>query len=399
MDLVLSIAVACVALSGAGAALVLAGYPLLLWLAAAAAAPTRRRPVPRTGDTRRVSILIAARNAEDLIEKKVRDSLDLSLPAGEIELVVVSDGSTDSTTDVLVGIADPRLKTIAVAEHRGKAQALNAGFDHCTGDIVVFSDVDASIAQTSFERLLRPFGDPAVGGVCGRRVVASAAAGLDDAQGRYIDFDSWIKTLESHLGSITSNDGKLYAARRDLFQSIPDAVTDDLFVLLSVVRRQRRFVFAPAATATIPAPSRNPAHELVRRRRIVSTSLRCIRLQRAVLNPRHFGFYALGLFINKVLRRLLPVFLLLLYLSTGVLAPVKPWAAALFWLQSGFYLLALVGLLGMQRPSAWRPMGRITSLASYFVLGNAGTLLGVIAFLRGRCVVKWDPVKGVQVLG
>jgi cellulose synthase/poly-beta-1,6-N-acetylglucosamine synthase-like glycosyltransferase len=370
----------------AGLVLVFAVYPCSVSLAAA----LRRRIRPGALDRPPgVSLLVPVRNGERLIEEKVRNAL--ALDPG-LEIVFVSDGSTDATENLIRSLAGDRAKLIASSEHLGKAQALNRGLAACTGDIVVFSDADALLAPDALDHMLPHFADPTVGGVCGRRVIRERPGELAQAQSRYITLDSALKQAESRLGSITSNDGKLYSIRRELFRPIAPGATDDLFVALNVVQQGFRFVFEPRARAFIPTPSRNAAHELARRRRIVSRSLHGIFLMKEVLNPLRHGGFSLQLLINKVFRRLLPVFLILLFVSSAVLAPSRPWIGFLFLLQVVFYALALCHLLSAT-PDAARTIRRATSVACYFCVGNAGTLLGLLDFLKRKETVKWDPLK------
>jgi cellulose synthase/poly-beta-1,6-N-acetylglucosamine synthase-like glycosyltransferase len=372
--------------------LLLAGfafYPVALWIGA------RRRPKRGLGDdssTPFVSMLVAVRNGEAFIGEKIRNALDLEYPRDRFEIIVHSDGSTDGTVRVMRQFEDPRVVCLESAEHVGKAEALNRGILECRGDIIVFSDADALLDRGALRALVRHFDDPRLGGVCGQRVISKDGRALEDAQHRYITFDSAIKALESRFGRITSNDGKLYAVRRALVQPIPEAVTDDLFVCLSVIRQGFDFIFEPRARAFIRLPSRSASHEVERRRRIVSRSLRGIRLMRGLLNPRRYGAFAVGLMINKVLRRLLPVGLILIFVSTAVLSAFHPAAAALAALQAGFYAAALAYPVLARIVSAGA-IRRAASVPFYFCVGNYGTLLGLADFLRGRRVARWDPRK------
>jgi hypothetical protein len=229
--------------------------------------------------------------------------------------------------------------------------------------------------------------------VCGQRVIAGAEGrDLRHAQRRYVGFDSAIKALESRTGRITSNDGKLYAIRRELFRDIPGGVTDDLYVAMSVISQGRDFLFEPAARAAVRLPSRNATHEVARRRRIVARSLRGIREMRRLLDPRRHGTFAVGLFANKVLRRLLPVCLILVFASTAALSPFHPAAAVFLALQAAFYAVALSYPL-LQRVTGNRTLSRAASVPFYICVGAWGTLLGLFDFLRGRSVSRWEPAK------
>ncbi len=382
--------------SAVGILLVFGFYPLAvvaLGLLRGLAPFRGRREHGQLGPAPSASLLVAVRNAEDLVAEKVQNSLALE-SALPLQIVFVSDGSSDRTVERLRAVGAERVEVLELREHRGKAHALNLGAQRCRGEILVFSDVDALLAPDALARLLARFADERVGGVCGQRVIQERGGELGRAQQRYIAADSALKRAESRLGSVTSNDGKLYAVRRSLFRPIAPGATDDLYACLSIVEQGRRFVFEPGARACIRTPSRNPAHELVRRRRIVARSLHGIFLKRALLNPLRHGSFALQLFVNKVCRRLLPLFLALLLgtsLAILLLEPHAPWARTVFLLQLGFYGLALAHLVLAR--TRLPLLGTLASVAYYFCVGNLGTLLGLADFLRGREAVKWDPVK------
>lgn len=364
-------------------------YPAGVWLFSRLAG-RGRRVVGRGTPT--VSLLVVVRNAETFIEEKVRNSLDLDYPASSLDLVFCSDGSDDGTEGIIRRFEGERLRLIPLAGHQGKIAALNRAIYDCTGDIVVLSDADAMLDPDAIRKLVRHFDDPTVGGVCGQRIIARDGAELREAQSRYIGFDSRIKQWESRLGSITSNDGKIYAIRRDLFCPLAPAVSDDLYLALGVVRQHRRFTFEPEARARIRLPSRSPAHEIERRRRIVSQSYRSMWFMRQVLNPFEHGPFALALAVNKILRRLLPFFFVTLVASTLILSFRRPWMVPLLGAQAGVLALAAYhGWTGGSRGP--RSIRRLAAVAFYFVLGQWGTLLGVIDFATGRQVNKWDPVK------
>lgn len=379
--------------ASAGILAVFGLYPLGVVVAGS----LRRRPAPAAGAALSaaepwpsVSLLVALRNAEALAQEKAENSLALEYP-GALQLVFASDGSTDQTAARLRAASAGRIEVLEIREHHGKAHALNQGARQCHGEILVFSDADALLAPDAVTRLVLRFADESVGGVCGQRVIRERQGELTRAQGQYIAADSALKRAEGRLGSVTSNDGKLYAVRRALFRPIAPGATDDLFACLSIVEQRRRFVFEPLARALIAAPSRNPGHELVRRRRIVARSLHGIFSKRALLNPLRYGFFSIQLLVNKVCRRLLPVFLLALLLSSLALAFEHPWARAPLALQLASYALALAHPVLVRAPVPG--LAPAAAAAYYFCVGCLGTLLGLADFLRGRKAVKWEPIK------
>jgi cellulose synthase/poly-beta-1,6-N-acetylglucosamine synthase-like glycosyltransferase len=387
MDWLQNLLLVVLAGSATGVLLVFGLYPLVV---ACASLLARRRREEAGRPVTSVSVLVALRNAEALAEEKVKNSLELAFP-GELQLVFVSDGSTDATAERLCAAGGGRIEVLELAEHLGKAAALNVGAERCRGEILVFSDADALLAPDAVAQLVQRFADPSVGGVCGQRVIREQGGELTAAQGRYISADSALKRAESRVGSVTSNDGKLYAIRRELFRPIAPGATDDLYACLEVVEQGRRFVFEPRARAFIRTPSRNPGHELLRRRRIVARSLRGIFLKRELLNPLRHGLFAVQLLINKVFRRCLPLFLVGLLVSSLALGFLQPWAWGVCLALLAFGALALshrwVSRSGLPL------LGGAASVAYYFCVGNLGTLLGLADFLRRRETVKWDPIK------
>ncbi len=390
-------------LSLAGILTVLAIYPMILGLLAVSGFGRLASWEPVTPS---LSVVIATHNARDLIRGKIENTFSQNYPADLLQVVVCDDGSDDGTLDVLREMAAdrPRLTVLSLPSWEGKTRALNWAVTETTGDILVLSDADAALEPGALQQLAGWFADPAVGGVCGQRLVrrcvrCSETRGLDRAQKSYVDFDSTIKALESRLGSLTSNDGKLYAVRRSLFPELPEAVTDDLFACLAVVRSGQRFVFDPRARARVPVPSRGPGHEIVRRRRIVTQSLRGLWIMRELLKPLRYGAYAPALAVNKIARRLLPVFVLGFFGSSLLLAGES---ATMSWVLAaqiaGLVLAAAHPILNAMYQDA-RPAGRarilyrLTSLSFYFVLGNLGTLLGMWDFALGRAPARWTPIK------
>lgn len=350
-------------------------YPLIVLLLPRRTPPAAP-PIPSVWPT--VAIITAARNAAALLEAKIENFRELDYPPDCLMLLVASDASTDATRSIVEAAGDPRVQLIEQTERRGKAAVMNLAATRTDAELLLFSDADALLASDAVRKLALHFADPQVGGVCGLRVSARSAARLRDAQQTYINLDSALKRIESARGRISSNDGKIHMIRRALFSPIPPDVTDDLYTALSVISQGYRFLFAPEAVAEVKVPSRDALHEIQRRRRIVTRSLTGIFRMRRVLNPLRFGWFSIGLLINKVGRRLLPFFLLMLAAgAAGLLAAVPMILAALAF-------LAIGGLL-------------ISRLAQYMLAGFIGSGWGVVDFLCGRRVSVWEPRKTEEI--
>ncbi|MCF8106715.1 MAG: glycosyltransferase [Desulfohalobiaceae bacterium] len=383
-------------MSGLGLLAVFGLYPLFLWIWFFGFGPGVEKNQVSKSKAFRVSIIVVFHNAGDLLGKKLANLESIDYPRDQLEFIFFSDGSTDRSIRILRQNKNLRIKLMAAGEQKGKAEGLNKAAAGASGEILVFSDADALFDSESLRKLVRHFNDPEIGGVCGQRRIGPEKGSLQKAQSRYIQLDSLIKKMESRRGSVTSNDGKLYALRRDLFRRIDPAATDDLYSCLSVVKQGYRFVFEPGAVAMIGKPSRTLSHEVQRRRRIVGRSLAGIQKHRSILNPFNYGAYAVGLLINKVLRRCLPLFLIALFLSSLALSWYSSFFLIFFTLQCLFYAACLFYPLSLKWEPAPALLCRVRqsiSLITYFVLGNYGSFLGVIDFVSGRQVVKWNPVK------
>ena len=344
------------------------------------------------GSLPQISLITVFHGAGPLLSKKLENALSLDYPRDRLQVILFSDGPDQASQEQVRAFGHGFL--YGSSETRaGKNRALNEAVAMATGEVLVFSDLDAVLDEDALKRLLSALADPSVGGVCGQRRVADRPEDFKSSQATYVRFDSLIKILESRTGSISSNDGKLYAIRRSLFRTIPDGVTDDLYTCLSVVGQGARYIFERAAVATVRTPSREPAHEIQRRRRIVCRSLTGLFLNRAVFNPIRFGLHAVRVAVNKGVRRLLPVCLLLLLVGSAVLSVHSVCATVLLWAQIAFYAFALAGWVLYRLTWTCGAATQFFAVAFYFCVGNVGTLLGVIDFLCGKRYVTWEPVK------
>ena len=363
------------------------GYPALIFLLAKLCP----RPVRRADVTPSMSIIVPVFNEERVIEAKIRNSLDCDYPPEQLEVIVVSDGSTDATSDIV------RRHPVRLLElpRGGKAAALNAGAAAARGEVLVFTDANVELDRGALRVLARSFADESVGGVSGKKkYVVRDAAGVGGAtqdttevgENLYWRYEQWQKTLESAFGSIYAADGTLYAIRRELYVPIADpAQADDIAVSTRVVLQGRRLILDPEAVAYEEAPVEG-RDEFVRKIRVTNHSLRALfHLGRALWFS---GFYSVELVSHKLLRHLVPLFLVPLLLANLFLARRGHLFAAALAVQLAFYALAAAGaLLRHTRLGA----SKLFSVPYYFCLVNAAALLGVVSILRGRRVRAWSP--------
>ena len=355
-----------------------AGYPLLL----AAAVRLFRRP-PKSADvTPAVTILIPAYNEEHSLGPKLESCLALDYPKDRLQVLVLSDGSTDRTNAIASGYADRGVELLAFEQNRGKLAALRDGVAHARGEIVVFSDAACRLMPDSLRRLVRPFADPAVGCVSGvYRVLRPEAAQLGEEEGFYWRYETFIKRCESDLASILGAHGSLYAIRRELFPDLgPTTVNDDYVIPVTIVAGGHRAVYEPGAVACEEAAEMGG---FARRVRIAIGNFQQLRLLGLLLWPPR-PWLAFGFLAHKGLRLVGPFCLA----GAFVLNLLLPgfFYRVLLAAQLAFYGLALAGGVGGGR---WLKARRL-KLPYYFCMINAAYVVAFIRVVTGSSRVRWN---------
>jgi cellulose synthase/poly-beta-1,6-N-acetylglucosamine synthase-like glycosyltransferase len=350
----------------------------------------RARPYESGDITPAITIVLAAHNEAANIGAKLENVLSLDYPTEQLEVIVASDGCDDGTDEIVERFEDPRVRLLSLPRC-GKAAALNEAVDVASGEILVFSDANSMYAPDALRALVRPFADPAVGGVAGdQRYVADVAAdAISAGELRYWNLDRVLKDAESRAGDVISATGAIYAVRRFLFHEIPPGVTDDFYTSTGVIAQGYRLVFAPDAVAFEPV-ARTAELEFGRKVRIMSRGLRGVILRRELLNPRRQGFYAIELLTHKVLRRTMA-------LPLGVLAVTSPllWRSGRLYRAATLAQAALYGLGGAGMILAGKPLGRRKAfmLPAFFCFVNIAALRATWNVVRGRRIDRWEPQR------
>ncbi|HUG06688.1 MAG TPA: glycosyltransferase family 2 protein [Candidatus Limnocylindria bacterium] len=359
------------------------GYPLLMWILAS----LRPRPVAKADVTPFATLVVPVYNEQDVVGRKIENSLSLDYPPDRLEILFISDGSTDRTVEIIRAAQRAEIRLLELPRS-GKAAALNAGAEYARGEILVFTDANVDLEPRALRILARSFADPSVGGVSGRKkyIVRRGSDTTEVGENLYWRWDQWQKELESAAGSIFAADGTLYAIRRSLYVPIHDpAQADDIAISTRVVLQGFRLTIDPEAVAFEEAPAEG-RDEFRRKVRVTNHSVRAL----LNLGPALWtsGFYSVELLSHKLVRHLIPFFLVVLIAATAWLARDAFAFRVLLLLQVAFYGLAVAGTL-LRR----RRLGsvRIFSIPYYFCLVNAAALFGVLSILRGRRVREWTP--------
>jgi cellulose synthase/poly-beta-1,6-N-acetylglucosamine synthase-like glycosyltransferase len=363
-------------------AYVYAGYPLLIW----ALARLRPNPVRRGDAVPTVSFVIAAYNEEDAIAAKLENTLAIDYPADRFEILVVSDGSTDRTEEIVRSRFADRVRLLALGGRFGKTIGQNRAVEATSGEVIVFSDATTVYRPDTVRRLVAPFADPTVGCVGGWIVMGAEG---DDAvvKGRaaYVDYEQWIREQESRFASILGASGAAYAVRRDVYTPLPADVISDMAQVIEVVANGKRSVLEPTAIAYEPGESRGLREELERRTRIMVRGIRAQWYLRHFFRPLRHPWFCFQILSHRLLRLAMPLFLVALF-GVNLFLLDRTFFRLTMAGQLAFYGLAGLGWILERRGRRTR----VLTMPFYFCAANLAPVLAVRDILRGETRAVWE---------
>jgi cellulose synthase/poly-beta-1,6-N-acetylglucosamine synthase-like glycosyltransferase len=358
------------------------GYPALI----GAWALLRPRPATRGPNLPRVTIVVVAHNEVERIGARIDNLRTLDYPRESLEILIVSDGSTDGTADRARACELAGMQVIAFPTRRGKPAVLNEIVGQSLGDIVLLADARQRFDPGAVRALVALFDDPGVGAVSGDLVLTDDGRGTAVGQGvsAYRRYESFVRLCESRVGSTVGATGALYAIRRSLFPPLPeDTILDDVLIPMRIARRGYRVLFEPQARAFDRAPA-TAREEFGRKARTLAGNFQLLSRERWLLNP--FGNRLwLQTVSHKGLRLIGPILLVAAFASNLILIG-RPGYRLVFLAQVTFYAGALLGGL-------LRVKGRVLPLFSLpytFCLVNGAALVGAFRFFASRQRVTWD---------
>ncbi|APH06914.1 hypothetical protein A9C19_01675 [Bacillus weihaiensis] len=332
-----------------------------------------------------VSLFIAAYNEEKVIKEKIENALQLDYPEDLLEIIVVSDDSTDKTNQITQSFSEKyaNVHLNIVKGRKGKTAALNKSVHLAKGDVLVFSDANSMYDEDALMALVKHFNDPSIGGVCGElRLLNSTNSSIGESEGAYWKYEKLLKQLETITGTSIVANGSIYALRKELFKPMNPNVGDDMQNPLIIISQGKRFIYEPNAIAR-EETSTESKEEFNRKVRIVTRSFTGIMHYAYVLNPfRNFDFFYKYM-SHKFLRWLVAYYMIAIFLINLFLLDKSPYMV-IFILQCAFYVLALMGI-------KWKT--KLTYIPYYFCLVNYAALLGTVRAMSGKRQATWKPTS------
>jgi poly-beta-1,6-N-acetyl-D-glucosamine synthase len=276
---------------------VVLGYPAYVVRAAA------RHPMPIRVDgafTPRVTILMAVRNGGQWLERKLASIVGQEYPTTLLDVVVVSDGSTDETDAIVTSHRERGLPIALIRqEPAGKAAALSLAMPQLSGEVVVLTDARQELHPRCVRELVSILADPGIGAVSGQLLPKDAGDGSDQTAGPYWRMETRLRLALGTLDSMLGATGPIYAMRRADLRPVPKGlILDDMYLPLGAFFSGKRLVSAPDAIAWEEAMPL--ASEFHRKVRTAAGNYQLLKYEPRLLSPTrnrmfwHYLSYKLG---------------------------------------------------------------------------------------------------------
>ncbi len=356
------------------------GYPLLI----VSARTLRSKPVHRGGHELPVTVVIAARNEARRIRQRISNLFDQAYPKALLDIVVVSDGSTDDTKSVIEELQTSRVTLVELPTNQGKAAAINVGVGAACGELIVFTDARQIFAPDAVRQLVADFADASVGCVSGELFfLEDAESTVATEMGAYWKYEKLIRKAESRTGSVVGATGSIYAIRRSLFKPLPSgAILDDVLTPLAIARQGYRVLFEEQAHA-FDIVSKDVSQEWTRKVRTLAGNWQMLSLEPSLLLPRRNPLWWRFL-SHKIFRLLVPFFMFSVFGSSLILDGMFYKFAVIA--QVFFYATAILSWLVPSVRSV-----RMFNLCYVFMTMNAAAMAGFWRWATGQCATSWKP--------
>jgi cellulose synthase/poly-beta-1,6-N-acetylglucosamine synthase-like glycosyltransferase len=362
-----------------------AGYPLLLLFISA----VRSKPIAKGNYRPSITVIITAYNEERDLKAKIENTLSLNYDADQLEIIVASDCSTDRTDEIVQSFSARGVRLHRQTNRLGKTAAQNAAVELANGDIILFSDATTLYEPEVLNVIVPNFADPTVGCVAGKLIyVDPRKSGVGKAAQSYWRYETFLKTHESRVCSLIGASGCLYAVRRSAYVPLYNEACSDFIIATKMMEQGLRAVYEPAALCW--EETNNEAEKELRMRvRVITQTYTDLWRHRHMMNPLRSGFYAVELISHKVLRYLVPVWLILLFVSSSVLSAGSFFFRLVLVAQIAFYLIAATGWFALKLGVK----SGVVVFPQYFVLANWAALVAFYKFVRGERYARWEPIR------
>jgi len=336
-----------------------------------------------------VTIIISAYNEENVINKKIQNTLAIDYPKELLHIIIVADGSNDGTVEMIKKYENIQL--MHQSQRRGKYAAIKRAMKQVLTPIVVFSDANTMLNTECLRKMVIHYEDKQVGGVSGEKKILRNhfESVVGEAEGLYWQYESFLKQMDAELNTLVGAAGELYSIRTELFNALEDdVILDDFVISMQVCLQGYKMEYEPDAFAT-ESPSVSLHEEEKRKIRISAGAYQSFGILKKNLNLFKYPILAFQFISRRLLRWIFCPLALLLLLITNIYLMIHShnhFFSTFLWMQTGFYAFALMGWV---LASKGKRTGLFT-IPFYFVFMNYCLVRGFIRFVLGKQSVLWE---------
>ncbi len=356
--------------------------------------------IPIDKDLPKVSFVVAAYNEENWIEDKIKNCLAFDYPKNKLELVFVTDGSSDNTPNFIENYPFPEdvdWKLYHSPARKGKIAAVERIMEFISNPITIYTDANTDVNKEAIKRIVAHYQDPKVGGVAGEKRVSMLKEDSANSAGEgfYWKYESSLKKWDSELNSVVGAAGELFSLRTSLYQAVPkDTVIEDFYMTLKIAMQGYKIKYESGAYA-VETASASVGEELKRKIRIAAGGHQAISRLLPLLNIFKFKTLSFQYISHRVLRwTLTPLSMIILFIVNIILAIFgSTFFKLVLGLQLAFYFLAFIGYVLEKRKLKFKPF----FIPYYFCVMNYAVIMGFFRFIKGSQSVVWEKAKRVEV--
>ena len=333
-----------------------------------------------------MSFIITAYNEEHSIAEKINNTLQVEYPTDRLEILIASDGSTDQTNEIVESFKEEIVRLIDVKDRKGKENAQFRAIQKAKGDILVFSDVSTQIEPSALKQIARDFTNPKVGAVSSEDRFITAD-GKIAGEGAYVKYEMWLRKLESSACSLVGLSGSFFACRAEIGQDWNIHIPSDFNTAINSYKNNYIAITDPELVGYYPN-IKDETKEFQRKVRTVLRGMAALFHDTTLLNPFKYGFFAFELISHKLMRWLVPWFMLSTLVLNLILIGEHPIYPVILLAQIVFYAMALSGHF-----SSTLRNNKVIKLAYFFMQVNLAIARAMIMFITGQRITRWEPSK------
>lgn len=349
-----------------------------------------QRPIHKRNITPSVTILIAAYNEENYIYSTIKNKLDSDYPSDLLDIIVISDGSTDGTDEIVRAFDNPRVKLLRQESRAGKTSALNMAVPYAKGELLMFSDANSIYTKDTIRCIVKNFDDPSVGYVTGKMIYSNPdGTVVGDGCSAYMKYENLLRRYESAFGSVVGVDGGVDIVRKKYYQTMRPDQLPDFILPLKVVEQGYRVIYEPEAVLK-EQTLKSSKDEYRMRVRVSLRSFCALKDMVHIFNPLKYGIFSWQIFSHKLLRYVAFTFMIFLYISNLFLINDFTVFLLFFYCQNLFYLFSLIGYYCEKKGINVK----MFYIPYYFSLINLAAGHAFLKFLKGEKQIVWNPRTG-----